>query len=261
MTVEPVALVTRPSGQADNLMSALRAAGFAPWHLPMLSIQPIDPLPAEDSQRLLDLDRYDHLLFVSSNAAKIGLALIQDYWPQFPVGQTYWAVGEGTARAIEKEGLKVERPQSDMNSEGLLAMPGLAELVGQRVLIVKGEGGRSFLEEQLRGRGAEVNSLHCYRRTPAQPDAEGCRHLISERDPSLILVSSGEGLEQLSRLLQPREHTNLAKITLLVPSPRVVEQARQLGWERIERTENASDSAMLAAARVWREAHQWETQH
>lgn len=261
MTAEQRVLVTRPAGQADSLMSSLSEAGFTALHMPMLAIEPMDPLPGIARQRILDLDRYEHVIFVSANAARLGMACIGDYWPQLPQGQIYWAVGESTALCLEAEGLQVTRPESDMSSEGLLAMPGLADLQSQQVLIVKGEGGRKFLEEQLRGRGAKVDSLECYTRGFAPHDARACRDLIAMPERTLILITSGEGLERLSCLLQPREHTNLATTTLLVPSLRVAKQASELGWEHVEQAENASDAAMLAAATTWRKAHLGETQH
>ncbi|WP_439105501.1 uroporphyrinogen-III synthase [Congregibacter sp.] len=261
MTAEQRVLVTRPVGQADSLMSALGNAGFTPLHLPMLTIEPIDPLPGAQRQLLLDLDRFEHVIFVSANAARIGMACLQDYWPQLPLGQTYWAVGESTALNLEAEGLEVARPQSDMSSEGLLAMDGLADLTSQRVLIVKGEGGRRFLEQELEARGAKVDSLECYRRGYAAHDAQDCQRLLTGQGLALILISSGEGLERLTGLLQPLEHTNLAMTTLLVPSQRVEGQARELGWRNVERAENASDAAMLTAAASWRKAQLGETKH
>ncbi|EAQ97125.1 uroporphyrinogen-III synthase [Congregibacter litoralis] len=261
MTAEQRVLVTRPAGQADSLIGALSDAGFVPLHLPMLQIEPLDPLPGAQRQRLMDLDRYAHVIFVSANAARLGVERIRDYWPQLPQGQLYWAVGKSTALCLEAEGLDVRRPERDMSSEGLLAMPGLAELQSQRVLIVKGEGGRKFLEVKLRERGAEVDSLACYRRDYAAHDRQACRDLLGDHDLALILVSSGEGLERLTSLLQPEEHTNLAMTTLLVPSQRVAEQALGLGWTHVECAENASDAAMLAAATAWRTAHLGETQH
>ncbi|MFK7828232.1 MAG: uroporphyrinogen-III synthase [Congregibacter sp.] len=254
-------LVTRPAGQADALMRALAEHGFTPLHLPLLAIQAIDPLSGEERQKLLDLERYDHLVFVSANAARIGLSCIQDYWPQFPAGQHYWAVGESTAGVLEGSGLSPQRPAVDMSSEGLLALDGLADLRSQRVLIVKGEGGRSLIADTLRDRGAQVDSLACYRRGCVEHDSADCLALVSHPRVALILISSGEGLDLLSGLLRPQEHTNLASIPLIVPSPRVVERAHQLGWKNVERAANASDTAVLAATKTWREAHVGEIQH
>jgi len=248
-------------GQAEALISSLNNCGFSPVHMPMLTIESVEHLSGIQRQHVLDLDRYEHVIFVSVNAARLGVERFRDYWPQLPQGQIYWAVGQSTALYLEAQGLAVSRPASDMSSEGLLAMPGLTDLQSQRVLIVKGEGGRKLLQEQLRGRGAAVDSLECYRRGVATNDAEACRALVANPELPLILVSSGEGLERLSGLLQPREHTNLAMATLIAPSLRVAGQARKLGWRNVECADNASDSAMLAAAKAWREALMGEIEH
>lgn len=254
-------LVTRPAGQADALLAALESRGFVAEHLPMLAIEPIDPLPGAERQRVLDLDRYQHLIFISANAARIGLARIDEFWPQLPAGQRYWAVGASTAAVLAGAGLAAESPRSDMSSEGLLAMPGLADAQGQRILLIKGEGGRDLLARALRERGAGVDTLCCYRRAPVGHDAGRIRELVDGSGLDIILISSGEGLALLSGLLQPREHTNLAGTTLVVPSPRVATQAQELGWQHIVCAENASDDAMLAAITDWHEAQLGETQH
>ena len=261
MGAERRVLVTRPADQAAALVAALQDAGWQTLHLPLLHIEPIDPLPAALRQRIIDLDRYDHLVFVSANAARIGLACFGDFWPQWPAGQRCWAVGESTARVLEAAGLTVVRPESDMSSEGLLALPGLADLAGQRVLIVRGEGGRDLIATTLRERGAVVDGFACYRRAPVPHDAAEVVARLQATPVDLIMASSGEGLELLTGLLRPREHTTLAAITLLVPSPRVAALARELGWRRARTAENASDPAMLAAAQRCYEARPGETQH
>lgn len=241
-------LVTRPEGQASGLLASLRERGFATLHLPMLAIEALEPLPAAQRQRLRELDRYRHLIFISANAVRFGLALIDAYWPQYPERQRYWAVGESTAAALEAAGLTVQRPGRDMRSEALLAMPALRSPGGERVLLVKGEGGRDLLQRTLAQRGALVQALECYRRVAPSLDAAACRERLAAAPVDLILISSGEGLQHLSRLLTPKEHTNLADTALIVPSPRVAQQAVDLGWRRVRCAENASDAAMVRAA-------------
>ena len=255
MNAEHRVWVTRPVGQARALMASLSAEGWTPVHLPLLAIDPLDPLPLAQRQRVRDLDRYAHLIFVSANAARVGLARIQDHWPRFPAPPRYWAVGRSTAQVLEAAGLDVERPERDMSSEGLLALPGLRQVRGQRALIVRGEGGRRLIAETLRARGARVDCLCCYRRVPVSHRADDVVARVASAPADLIMISSGEGLQLLSDLLRPREHTTLAAITLLVPSPRVAERARGLGWQQVELTDNASDAAMLAAAQRWQAAH------
>lgn len=253
MPAEPRVLVTRPAAQAGGLVSDLQAAGFATLELPMLQVEALAAPSATERQHLLDLDRYQHLIFISANAARYGLAWIDDYWPQYPVGVCWWAVGDSTAAVLEASGLPVQRPEQDMRSEGLLAMPALTAPAGERVLIVKGQGGRETLQETLAARGARVDTMCCYRRGATALTPAACRERLAAAPVSLIMISSGEGLEQLSRLLSPRENTKLADTALLVPSPRVARQAEDLGWRRVQQADGASDEAMLAAAKAWRD--------
>ena len=252
MAADGPVLLTRPEGQVDGLEAVLQGQGLQTRHLPLLAIEATDPLPGAEHQKILDLDLYEHLIFVSANAARIGLERIDEYWPQMPMGQTYWAVGVSTAKVLERAGLMVERPESDMSSEGLLAMAGLGHVQGQRVLIVRGEGGRTLIADTLAERGATVASLCCYRRGPVPYDRHVVLRELTSTPPSMVLISSGEGLSHLAGLLSPQEHTNLARIALVVPSPRVAQQARAQGWQEVIQAENASDEAMLAAVQAWR---------
>ncbi|MEM6545013.1 MAG: uroporphyrinogen-III synthase [Pseudomonadota bacterium] len=234
-------------------MSALETAGFDVLRLPMLQVQAVEPLTPVSKQSIYDLDLFEHLIFVSANAVHFGLECFADVWPQHPSRQTFWAVGEATAQALAKNGFSAIRPETDMSSEGLLALPGLQRVNGQRILIVKGEGGRGLLATTLEGRGARVSELHAYRRSPMLHDAQNWINRLGQEAPTLLLLSSGEGVELLSRLLQPREHTNLADLPVVAPSPRVARLATDLGWRQVKTVANAADACMLNAAEEWRE--------
>ncbi|MEO0437939.1 MAG: uroporphyrinogen-III synthase [Pseudomonadota bacterium] len=245
-------VVTRPEQQSRSLVSALEAAGFSVLRLPMLRVEAIEPLAPASKKTVYDLDLFEHLIFVSANAAHFGLECFSDVWPQHPEGQIFWAVGEATAQVLEKKGFTAVRPKTDMSSEGLLALPGLQEVSGQRILIVKGEGGRGLLATTLENRGARVSELHAYRRSSVSHDSRVWIRRLDEEVPTLLLISSGEGVELLSRLLQPREHTNLADHVVIAPSPRVAKLANELGWRQVRTVANAADACMLSAAEEWR---------
>ena len=138
-----------------------------------------------------------------------------------------------------------------MTSEGLLALPSLQQVAGQRVLIIKGEGGRGALAAELGHRGARVDALACYRRVIPEFERGELAQKLSLWDIRLVMISSGEGLANLLALLSPAETTKFVAITLLVPSPRVAEMAQAAGFERVITADNASDSAMLRALAAW----------
>ena len=246
-------LVTRPAGDAaGRLCAAIRAEGFEVFSQPLLELRRFAQPSAAHRQILLDLDLYQHVIFISGNAVEFGMALIEDFWPQLPAGLHWYAVGDATAAKLERFGISAFTPGSNMTSEGLLALPTLRQVQGQRVLIVKGEGGRDALRQALSGRGAKVDELACYQRClPALPAGELAAK-IAHWEIDVILFSSGEGLANFLLLLSPAESSNFKNIGVIVPSARVAQMARDAGFDHVVTAGNASDMAMLDALQQWR---------
>ncbi|WP_372634723.1 uroporphyrinogen-III synthase [Alcanivorax jadensis] len=159
-------LVTRPRGQQQALMDALRHAGHEPLHSPALHIE---PLPLSDATRrvLMDLDLFHAVFFASSNAARLALSAMADLWPQWPVGVHWLAVGKATAAEISRWHLQPTVPNGGFNSEAVLSLPCLQQLAEKKVLLCRGESGRELLAQTLAERGAEVVTLPFYRRLPS----------------------------------------------------------------------------------------------
>ena len=251
--VEPAAgkrkvLVTRPAGEAaDRLRAAVKSAGYEAYHQPLLTLHSLPQLNARQRQMVRDLDLYQHVIFISGNAVRFGMAVMEDCWPQLPVGLMWYAIGTATAALLESYAIDAVTPESDMSSEGLLAVPQLQSLCDERVLIVKGEGGRDTLARELTRRGAQVDELDCYRRdVPDLPRGSFAANLTSW-GIEVILLSSGEGLANLQLLLSPAETSNFKHICLIVPSQRVARMALEVGFDEVVTAENASDEAMLRA--------------
>lgn len=251
MASKPGVLVTRPAGQGETLCARLREQGWRAAQLPLLALEPLRPLPASQRQLVLDLDLYQHVIFVSANAVRFGMEVIEDYWPQLPTGLHWYAVGQSTARALARWGVEARTPGRQMTSEGLLKLPGLLSPRGERVLLIKGEGGRGTLAEVLGGRGARVDALRCYRRGPSGVSAEALLSTLETESVEVILISSGEGLSHMLALPGVPENTKLREMTLVLPSGRVAEQAARAGFQQRVVAENASDEAMLQALAHW----------
>src|SRR5690606_30002936 len=120
-------LVTRPAGQETPMMTLLAAAGFTPLHQSTLCIAPRE-LDACERGYLMNLDLYHAVFLVSTNAVRLAVEALSDYWPQWPVGVCWIAVGEATARALAEAGLPAQAPASGFNSEAVLTLPALQSL-------------------------------------------------------------------------------------------------------------------------------------
>src|SRR5687768_2780505 len=136
--------LTRPSEQISELRLELESLGANVLSFPLLAIRALTPAPAV-KQRLMNLDQYDLVFFVSTNAAKIGLDVIAGLWPQYPAHILNFAVGPSTAAEIESRALPVCYPQDRMSSEAMLELPQLQNISGKKILIVRGVGGREIL--------------------------------------------------------------------------------------------------------------------
>lgn len=244
-------LVTRPAGQGEALCAGLAAAGFDTAHQPLLAIEALAVLPPSQRQLVLDLDAYQQVIFVSTNAVKYGMALVEDYWPQLPVGLDWYAIGERTAAHLAEHGVRAQTYGQAMTTESLLAHPDLQQVAGQRLLIVKGLAGRDTLRKALCERGARVDELCCYRRSPVDIAPAALAGLIREQQIGCILISSGEGLAHLLALLSPQETSNVNAMALIVPSARVAQQAREAGFSQVFQAASAADEAMVAAVTRW----------
>ena len=196
-------LVTRPAGQADDLMASLDAAGIRASHVPALSITPL-PLAAAARQWLFDLDHYRAVVVVSVNAAHMLLDHLQTIWPQWPQDLPFVAVGPATAAVLAAEGVDVVMPPSGFNSEAVLDLPLWHSFRDGKVLLAAGEGGRTLLTDTLRDSGFVVDNLVLYRRGcdqafrwPSEPvdalmvTSEDGWHCLEAKVPADCIVLAG----------------------------------------------------------------------
>lgn len=213
-------LVTRPEAQAGPLCALLESRGAEALRLPLLEIAPpADTGPASHVLRTgLDADAW---IFTSANAARHAEALCGDArWPA-----RLAAVGAATARALADRG-DVEHPLSSYSAEALLALPEWQNLQGQKIVLVTGEDGPTFLAEALHARGADLRVAEVYRRLPVAHAPDIVRSLYLRAD--VVMMTSTQALEHLHALLQ-QTGTPLAGARLVVSGPRMLEKARALG--------------------------------
>jgi Uroporphyrinogen-III synthase len=156
------------------------------------------------------------------------------------------AVGQSTALAMRMAGLPVDLlPEDGYNSEALLAMPELQQVEAQRILIVRGEGGREQLATTLRSRGAEVSYQEVYKRVIPDADNSLVVSLLERHRLDVITSTSVEALQNLSLMLGEKNKELLSLIPLVVVSDRIRRQAFEMGFNRVTVTDRPTDTAIL----------------
>jgi uroporphyrinogen-III synthase len=251
MTDRPLAgvsvLVTRPQPQAAVLSRHLAALGAATFSYPVLSIQPVSPEPAALA-RIESLDQYAGVFCISVPAAELGVAACADRWPQWPVRQTWYAVGPASGRALHGWGLSLVVAPAGSTSETLLDLEALQSVEGQRFLILRGVGGRETLATHLRMRGAQVDYLELYRREPAAPEASVLQSFLAASG-RVVTATSGESIDRLLALAGDAAG-DLRALPLVVVSGRLALHAQSLGFPNVHVASGAGDDALAEAVRA-----------
>lgn len=244
-------LVTRPEHQAQHLCRLIEAEDGSAIGYPALDITPAPDRPAIRAA-VGPIDRFGLVVFISANAVRFGGDLL---------GQRrdlrIAAIGRSTAQALNAAGHRVAvTPSGGSDSEALLAAPELRHMAGQRVLIVRGRGGRELLGDTLASRGAEVVYAEVYERRPARPSKETQAELETlwrHGGVDAYTATSSELLEALVGIVTPRCRELMDSTALLTGASRVAERATRLGLgSPVILAAGPEDEALVEALAEWR---------
>lgn len=238
-------LVTRPAHQANALCQLIEQAGGSALRLPLFEIVPSAP-DAVLSARLATALYADWWLFTSANAAHAAATLCPPPWRP-----AIAAVGAATAAALRSEGVAdVRVPASRYSSAALLELESFQHPQGLRCVIVTGEEGRTELADKLAARGAHVETLALYRRRAVAHAPDRVNTQLHACDA--IVLTSGEGAARLVEITPDESRDTLFSSTMLVPSTRVAEKVRELGFTVPPLLpEQIADPAMVDALAQW----------
>ena len=240
-------LVTRPAEQAGGLCRLIEEAGGTAIPCPLLEIVPTAHVP-EARKKFTVLEGTDWLVFVSANAVRYAQTFWDDGIMRISARPRIAAIGRATARALDEAGLcadAVAPPPFD--SEAVLTLDEFREVAGQRILLVRGEGGREVLADTLRARGAQVESAEVYRRVAAEVDAQAVLARWRRTPLLAAAVTSREILERFVTVFSPLMGAALQETPLAVIGDRVRQAAHQAGFGRVVAAAEAADAALLQA--------------
>ncbi|MBT1446547.1 uroporphyrinogen-III synthase [Shewanella sp. JM162201] len=237
-------LLTRPEGKNGAMTEALNAQGISHLVQPLLAVEPI----AVTDEQLGYFYGADILIFISTSAVQFASAWLTDS-NEWPAGlPPVFAVGDATAEALLALGVPNQRaPDDSQATEGLLTLPGLADVDDKCICIVRGVGGREAMAEALQRRGAQVQYLEVYRRACPKLDGEQLCRDWQAFGIDTIVVTSGEVLENLINLVPKDSFAWLGSCHIIVPSARVELRARELGLDIVTNAGAANQTAVLEA--------------
>jgi uroporphyrinogen-III synthase len=232
-------LVTRPKPQGEELCNKIREQGGQAVYFPVMDILPTENIE-KIKQDIARLAEYDIVIFVSLHAVLHSQKLIHALWPVFPSHIQVMAIGKKTADALNFLHLPVHHyPSDNWNSEALLTSPGLLDVQGKKIAIIRGETGREVLAEELTRRGAHVDNMIAYRRVVTKVDVQPYKNLIHAHEIDIIICTSNEILQNLTNLL------TVQQVPLMVISERMLCFAKKLGFKHLYLANNASHDAII----------------
>lgn len=247
----------RPAGEARGLLAALRREGALATNLPMLRLRGMSI--AQAGPQLAQARSAHGWLFSSPAAvrhaarldAASGLRLFAADGPLRARARahTVYAPGPGTAQAlVECEIEPVQMPAERFDSEGVLALPGLAAPLRGDFAIVGAEGGRGLIERTLTERGARIIQVLVYRREAARLTPKQVADL-NAATKSLIVASSTALLQRLPDVLPEELYRRItASVPIVLASQRLSEFAAQLGFQCRWVAHSARPDALVEAA-------------
>jgi hydroxymethylbilane synthase len=219
-------LVTRAAKQAEELVSALRAAGLAPVLVPSIAVE-LEPAGGDLDTAARQLATYAWVVVTSANGARAILGAAERVFT--PLEAPRWAaLGPATRSALEREGIEVDHQPSQATTITLAAE--LPVTPGERVLIIRGDLADEELARALRARGAMVDDVIAYRTREAPESARTLlRQALAEGAIDAVVFTSGStvrGLLTLSRA----EGLDVLNVPAVCIGPETAADAERAGF-------------------------------
>jgi uroporphyrinogen III methyltransferase / synthase len=218
-------LVTRPDGESDPLVHALRKRGYRVHAVPMVQTEPVD-------FSAVSLAGCDWIVLTSARGVKALTDL--------PTGPKFAAVGPETARALRARG--VEPSHVPGRADGADLGDTLPDVEGKRVALVRASAAGEDLPNTLRRRGAAVEEVTAYR-TVEGPAASSQMLRAALADPELgaVVFASGSAVRGFLRLGGSK------RVPAITIGPRTTSSARGRGFTVIAQADAQSVSGLADA--------------
>lgn len=243
-------LITRPGHQAGPFMRRLEELGAVPFRMPCIEIRPPSDLSSLDQAiREIREEQWDWIVFSSANGVRglmdrlieLGRDARDFHRVRFAV------VGPKTAECLAEYRLKADRIASSEFSADALAADLKSDVLGSRVLLVKGKQGRDLLRDEL-SRIATVGVAIAYEQVDSvEPAADVLDALRRGEIRFVTLTSSNIARSLIGHFDETiRGRVQRGEIEIVAISPATAQAVRDLGLPVAHVAKRATTESMIA---------------
>ncbi len=209
-------VVTRAKRQAGGFARILRDRGAKVFTVPAIRIVPTDN-STEQAQTIMNMDRYDWVLFTSVNTVQCFFASLykENRDSRIFGGKKIMAVGKKTAAELKKHGICADYVPVNSTAEGMLEILTKEELQNKKILLPRAVEARELLPETLRKYGAEVYVLPVYKTEPEVSDKRIVKWLQNNEVDVITFTSSSTVRNILAMLGDKKDLLKKVKVAAI----------------------------------------------
>lgn len=237
-------LVTRPAPDGDQLHQQLSTYGFRSFYAPMITIskgKDFEYLP----KYLEALKNKDIIIFVSKSAVTYTLQALKASNLAISRAIITYCVGRSTALYYsESTEMNTAYAYPQENSEGVLTLLKQQQLADKTILLLRGQQGRTLIQEYCQNQLATIYYLEIYHREKTQ-FAQDQINIWKQAGIKTIIATSSHILDNLHDTIPTKEHHWLHSRKLIVVSPRIMDIAKSLGWYNIVLAPRANNQSII----------------
>ena len=222
-----IALVsTRPYEKNIVLLKQLVGTNISLLNYPLTEIKPLKNYAKFDSI-LNNLKQYQHIIFISTNAVHFFSERLKSLKILLPRHIMYSSIGPTTKKILENEfNIDVHCPKKTYDSKHLIKNKIFNNLQDEKVLIIRGEGGREVLKDMLEEKGADVHYGECYIRNYLSINLNKLQNEAQNYHSIFLIISSSESAKHF--LTQNKNHDRdwLESVNIIVNHSRIKDVLR-----------------------------------
>ena len=243
-------LVLKSRRGEDDLLEYLRNSRAILTYFPVVETEPNFSSKTVTSA-FNNLKKYKLAIFVSPNAVKFAFEYLDNMKFTLPTEISYFAVGKVSAKLLCERVGNVIYPKANFSSEGLLELPQLKQVSGERILIFRGGQGSEILRDSLLLKAESVDYCDIYKRKINKNYLAQARKKMKDID--CLVVFSAQVLSSLGNLNAICGNHDWRQLTLLVASRRLAKIGEELGYKSIKVANTSSvDGMELAFSEIFR---------